>query len=125
MLGVAEEAVRLQRFKPRDEFLRKDVAARAELQFDEFWWPDNLDIPVPGECLRQVPRGKAVLGVLLEEVHPARGLADLVGRDDPLAPTKRSKTTPHPRSRPSRGFQVLAPSKPGTFCKPRSRLQRL
>jgi hypothetical protein len=54
MLGAGKEAVCLQRFAPRAEFLREDVAARAERPFDEFWWPDN---PVPRECLHQVPRG--------------------------------------------------------------------
>jgi hypothetical protein len=80
MLGVGEEAVRLQRFAPRAEFLREDVAARAERQFDEFWWPDNPStarMPPPG------PSGS------------------------------------HADSR------CLAPSRPGTFCKLRSRLQRL
>jgi hypothetical protein len=125
MLGVAEEAVRLQRFKPGDEFLRKDVAALAELQFDEFWWPDNLDIPVPGESLRQVPRGKAVLGFCSRKCT-LRG-ASLISsgatiRLRPLRGARRHLIRAYVRHAV---FQVLAPSRPGTFCKPRSRLQRL
>jgi predicted DNA-binding transcriptional regulator AlpA len=111
----------------------KHVCARYSISASTVWqWTKERRLPQPVEL------GPNTVGWFEHELDE-RDLA--LARARELILSVSAAARPHPRRaarraedhglgvaklrHPSRGFEVLAPSRPGTFCQARTRLQRL